>query len=183
MAIELSDKVKSLVAKLLELSNRGIGGEAKNAERLLQNLLAKHGITLEDLDNNAKRKCGYYIKPKHKRLFFAICWNVIPNWSGTYTISKANRMYIGLELDLATELELTSKFDHYVVDYDMQRRALMQNYTKAYIFAQNGLATHPTNTSDPNSVAKLTSKQLAEILAASELAKSIIDNPYLKQIE
>jgi hypothetical protein len=38
--------------KLLELSKRGVGGEADNAKMLLEKLMAKYNLTYEDLEKN-----------------------------------------------------------------------------------------------------------------------------------
>ena len=45
------DKVRSRAAKLLALARRGVGGEKETAQRFLDRLLQKHGITLADLDD------------------------------------------------------------------------------------------------------------------------------------
>ena len=42
------------IKKLQELALRGVGGEAQNAQRVLEALCEKYGLTLEDLDQDAK---------------------------------------------------------------------------------------------------------------------------------
>lgn len=44
----ITDKLK----KLLALAERGCGGEAENARRLLEEHLRKYGMTLEDICEN-----------------------------------------------------------------------------------------------------------------------------------
>lgn len=49
----ITDKLK----KLLALAERGCGGEAENARRLLEEHLRKYGMTLEDIcENNISRR-------------------------------------------------------------------------------------------------------------------------------
>lgn len=45
------DKVMARLRKLLELSRRGVGGEAENAERFMQRMLRQYGLTLADIDD------------------------------------------------------------------------------------------------------------------------------------
>ena len=60
----ITDKLK----KLLALAERGCGGEAENARRLLEEHLRKYGMTLEDIcENNISRRTFKY---KNARLSF-----------------------------------------------------------------------------------------------------------------
>lgn len=43
------ERTLSRMRKLLALAQRGVGGEAENAERFLRKTLAAHGMTMEDL--------------------------------------------------------------------------------------------------------------------------------------
>lgn len=43
------DNIKETLKKLQALSERGVGGEAVNAKQLLDRLLVKHNLTLEEL--------------------------------------------------------------------------------------------------------------------------------------
>lgn len=44
------EEIKRRLMKMKALANAGVGGERANAERLLAELAAKHGINLDDLD-------------------------------------------------------------------------------------------------------------------------------------
>ena len=44
------EEIKKRLMKMKALANAGVGGERANAERLLAELAAKHGINLDDLD-------------------------------------------------------------------------------------------------------------------------------------
>ena len=50
----ITDKLK----KLLALAERGCGGEAENARRLLEEHLRKYGMTLEDICENKTSQRG-----------------------------------------------------------------------------------------------------------------------------
>lgn len=47
------DKARQRMLKLLALAKRGEGGERENAQRFLESMLKKHGMTLADLDEEA----------------------------------------------------------------------------------------------------------------------------------
>ena len=48
-AEQLSEKVQAKLRKLQALAERGVGGEKETAKRMLEKLLARHGLTLDDL--------------------------------------------------------------------------------------------------------------------------------------
>lgn len=56
MTISLNDTVRARIAKLLELSRRGIGGERETAAKSLGALLERHGLTMDDVESTAEEK-------------------------------------------------------------------------------------------------------------------------------
>ena len=46
-----TEKIKAKLIKLFALARQGVGGEKENAKSVLDKLLTKHGLTLEDLDS------------------------------------------------------------------------------------------------------------------------------------
>lgn len=54
------DKHLDLIKKIKALADRGIGGEAKNAKTLLDKLLLKHNMTIEDIEEETPN--DYFFK-------------------------------------------------------------------------------------------------------------------------
>jgi hypothetical protein len=64
-----SERIKERLRKLLELARRGEGGEKETAEKFLRKLLAKHGLTVEDLgDEVAPVAAAFYYLNEMERL-------------------------------------------------------------------------------------------------------------------
>ena len=57
-------KTLTRMQKLLALARQGVGGEADNAERFLARMLAKHGMTLEDIEGDAQKRERITLKYK-----------------------------------------------------------------------------------------------------------------------
>ena len=53
------ERITDKLRKLLALAERGCGGEAENAKRLLEAQLRRYGMTLEDLLNEGKKKRAF----------------------------------------------------------------------------------------------------------------------------
>ncbi len=69
------DRIKSKLHKLLALARQGVGGERDNAQSVLNKLLARHGLTVDDLDDeSAKREIRWFTpKNDHERTLLAHC--------------------------------------------------------------------------------------------------------------
>ena len=65
----ITDKLK----KLLALAERGCGGEAENARRLLEEHLRKYGLTLEDLyENKTSRRIFKYRNKEERQIIVQV---------------------------------------------------------------------------------------------------------------
>lgn len=68
------NKIRERIVKLHKLVEQGIGGEKQNAQKILNKLLAKHGITLSEITDDDKEE-EFIIKFKgsfEKRLLIQI---------------------------------------------------------------------------------------------------------------
>lgn len=148
------EEIKSRLMKMKALANAGVGGERANAEKLLAELAAKYGISLDDLDDEEieeheitftqtwqrklfgqmaaimrqeKRKRGEVLRNKECEL-----------WHTCYRRGriKFDRFYV-----YATKcdwLELTAKFEVLKADYKRQQKS----FYLAFLMA-NDLLTDP----------------------------------------
>ena len=61
-----------LAKKLKALADKGIGGEKVNAEKMLNDLLKKHNITIEDVEGEKTENYFFKVKPEDSNLFIQI---------------------------------------------------------------------------------------------------------------
>ena len=91
----LKDKLKKLKA----LAERGCGGEAENAQRLLERLCAANGIDL-GLLNDEEKKSRYTFNVGRNRVFitlFTQCYSKVTD-SSKMSYRQESRSEISLEL-------------------------------------------------------------------------------------
>lgn len=75
-----NDKARQRMLKLLALARRGEGGERDNAQRFLESMLKKHGMTLVDLDEDdqeAEWKCFPIKTSQDRRLLVQVTCMVL----------------------------------------------------------------------------------------------------------
>lgn len=100
----ITDKLK----KLLALAERGCGGEAENARRLLEEHLRKYGMTLEDIcENKTSRRTFKYRNKEERTIIIQVFLSVLGSKSeafkgATYNASKKTIYMITLNLIFIT---------------------------------------------------------------------------------
>lgn len=130
----MTDALRDKLLALLRLSREGTGGEATNAEAVLERLLAQHGLTLADIDDDAITKVRVSIKyndPNDKFLFSQVCSMVldesrppIRRFNGTRTIfldvTPAQRAEIIVRYEILREAfkeEIETLFTAFIIKH------------------------------------------------------------------
>lgn len=75
-----NERIKSKLQKILALARAGVGGEKENATRMLDKLLGKYNITVDELDDSSApiTKCLFlYKNASEKTLLTQCCYYVI----------------------------------------------------------------------------------------------------------
>jgi hypothetical protein len=105
------DKLKKIQA----LAEAGVGGERENAKRKLEALLAKHGLTFEDLATKQLPQVHYYrYKGMTERQLLAQCHvRVVPRSRPRVSYTRKGRRAIGYELTPLEQLELGPLWSYY----------------------------------------------------------------------
>jgi hypothetical protein len=107
----MDNPILALAQKLHALSLRGVDGERTTAEAMLRKLMAKHGITLEDLQLVQRTQRNYkYESTAHKDFIIQVWANVAPDALGS--IYKPGRT-VAIDLSHAEHLQMLLKLDHY----------------------------------------------------------------------
>lgn len=126
MTQSIDEKVQAKLRKLLALAERGVGGEKANAQRMLQKLLSRHGLTLDDL-NEERRDLRWFPAPrKHDRKLALQIAGMVTNSTDVRSYSSKQRSrQVGVKL---TATEAVS-FELY---FDVLRKALVEHLDIAY---------------------------------------------------
>lgn len=112
------DNINELLHKLLILSEQGVDGEAKNAEALLNKLLKKHGMTLEDIKNTTQEENRefYFETVWEEKLLYQLAHAMFPDkstYTYTYRRLKRNRHIVILKLTNSEFLEFEYAYSVY----------------------------------------------------------------------
>jgi hypothetical protein len=176
---DIPEKVLSLLKKLHALSERGVGGEKENATDKLLSLMSKHNVSLDDIVQDAKRPCTYWIALRHQDLFFNILYEVLNVNKISYRKSRKDKKSLTIDLSISEEMQVTAMFMHYAADFDRQYYEMTKNFSTAYVHS-NRIAYDTPKSDKP--MKPLTQKDLDRIAALQKLANAIEPNTFKKQL-
>ena len=131
----MDDKLKERLQKLRNLAERGVGGERETAEKKLQALLNKNGLSEEDLsDDKPKYYLFSYQFPYRKKLLCQIIYKILgDNGPIQYYRSKGTRNKVGVYCTPAQKLEIDLDFEFYSNIFDEE----LQTFLLAFIDKQD----------------------------------------------
>lgn len=136
-------KYIELAKKLKALAERGVDGERYNAEAKLKSLLEKHGLTMEDIEEEEVCVNEIKITKEKKKLFHQIGYHVIgKKYKNTDVRRHRNTIYIKCTIAQAIEIEAKLNFYYKLYKEEMEifHHAFIQ---KNNLFAHDGKPQEP----------------------------------------
>lgn len=179
------DKIKNKLRKLKALADRGVDGEADNAQRLLAEVAEKYGIILDEFDLEAEELIRFEVKlpKKWQRDIFRqlVALMRMEKCGDPYNIEvlefysfRVNPRQFYVHCTKPEWLELTAKYEVLARDYEKK----IKSFTLAFLM-RNDLLLPPRDNHDK----KLTQKERQEYFMASILSRGIEKSAMNKQLE
>ena len=169
----MNDNVIDLCKKLKALCDRGVGGERANANTMLDKLMRKHNITIEDIDGEKKEYSYFKVDKIQSQIFWQIVYSVIGSDFPTFR-SKGKPGYKILNITAFEAIEIHAKYDFFWKLY----RDELSIFREAFI-ARNNIYSKNSN-SNPK---ELTKEEIERAIRVSEMAESIKKGNLLKQLK
>ena len=122
---------KKRLKKLYALALRGVGGEKTQAQAILDRLLKKYSISIEELDDESEReyRLEYHGKEQEKLLkqtIYKVTNNRNAFFNLQYTASgRKCKTLIGVTCSAAQKMEIEFLFDFYKRLWEKEREALL----------------------------------------------------------
>lgn len=184
--MDQNERILSKLRKLLALARQGVGGEKDNAQSVLEKLLARHNLTLEDLDDEHQEQETYWFKPvsdqEHGLLVQCVA-TTVPSWDGSVwrmIKRKATDRTVGVKLTAAQFAEVDLLFT-------IHRRAFAdflaeqtKNVLRAYVEVNNLYRPKPAAEAEKERAEPTLS--LADIEAILAMASRMKPTPVRKAL-
>jgi hypothetical protein len=176
------DKYINLAKKLKALADRGIDGEKINAEKMLNDLLKKHKLTIEDVEG--EQTFEYYFKIKEKD--FDLWYQIVKSTNheiktyGSFPESMIRKYKLrgnySINCSVAEYIEIESKHSILKPLYESE----VGIFFGAFCRANNILVMHPSKS---RSINDLKDEELENLAREIELSKKIKTGAFRKQIQ
>lgn len=156
-------KILELAKKLKTLSERGVGGEAENAATMLSNLMDKHNISIEQLEEIKRQNERFKINTSQIQLFGQVA-HMVGNFDVYEVKDRKSNIMEGIQVSCtkAEYLELSATFDFYWSAYEKEQKIFYQAFVqKNNIFPVNG------NEVDVGKMSEEERKEALEVLRLS----------------
>lgn len=175
------DSLKDKLKKLKALAERGCGGEAENAQRLLERLCTANGIELGQLNEEAI-KSRYTFNIGRNRVFlelFMQCFAKVTNLT-KIKIRKESRSEISLELTQIDYAELKGLFEWHKANFEKELEDMKKTILLAYIQKHN---LYPEATSRKSDDKYMEDFDLETLRKMMKMEGLLNDNTYQHLIE
>lgn len=169
-----------LARKLKALSEKGVGGEKINAEKMLNDLIKKHNIKLEDLEGEEINNYFFKIETEDYRLFCQIVGRVNHLIKIFGEFSKRQMKEYGVKGNYAIKctaseyIEIESMFPIYKRLYQEELKV----FFRAFCTANDLLVDSGTQ----RSTKELTQEEYQEWLRATAMASNVKSETFRKQL-
>lgn len=130
----------ALLKKIRALAERGVGGEAENAEEILRRLMEKYGVSEEELDEAERRRHDFeYHGKEQETLLRQVVYKVTGGYAYNLVYRASGRRVktrLGADCTAAEKVEIEFLFDFYTRLWERERAAFLSAFIQKHrIFA------------------------------------------------
>lgn len=169
---QIIDKLK----KIKSLADRGVAGEAIAAQQQLEKLLAKHGLTIQDLFNEERKERKFKVNNADEMIFYQICFSIIGNRTKQGWRYKHEKAVKYMELTDVEYIDILQQFDFHRKQLAKEKKKSIKTLETAYVYKHN---LFNCDKSDTPSESKMT---MAEYLSIMAMKERLEDVTFRKQL-
>lgn len=173
----MTETLKDKLRRIMNLAERGSAGERENAAAILQGLLDKYGITIEDLAS--EEECWHWFetgRDKYRRKLLCQLYAALAN--RTDVRFKKGRTMIGFLCTNTFAIELQRQFDFYAAQMKKEFEKQRDIFYSAFIRSNDLYPDSPDNTSQR----ELSPEEIERLLAVISMSRKIQRTPYHKAL-
>lgn len=175
------ESIKKKILKIYNLAERGVGGEALNAKKLLEQWLRKYDLCLSDILAEQNEKQLYEIKgagQKHYRKLLFNCYAKVMNVGEVSYKTMRGSKRIWFELTAYQYAELTAMFEWHKAQLDKELERLKDDATTAFIHKHRLFPDTETGADQT----PLTSEEIRRLMRVLEMADNMENVTYTKML-
>lgn len=126
----------ALLKKIRALAERGVGGEADNAEEILRRLMEKYGVSEDELDEEERRRHDFeYHGKEQEKLLRQVVYKVTGGCAYNLVYRASGRKVktrLGADCTAAEKVEIEFLFDFYTRLWERERDAFLSAFIQKH---------------------------------------------------
>lgn len=126
----------ALLKKIRALAERGVGGEADNAEEILRRLMEKYGVSEDELDEEERRRHDFeYHGKEQEKLLRQVVYKVTGGYAYNLVYRASGRKVktrLGADYTAAEKVEIEFLFDFYTRLWERERDAFLSAFIQKH---------------------------------------------------
>lgn len=171
-------RLRDRLRRLLALAERGEAGEKENAGRVLERLLAKHGLTVEDLaDDEASTYSITYRTADERQLLVQVICKVmcLPSFENRFRNNKVRTFTI--QCSRAEYVEIVTSFDVYARALRLEQERLLHAFIiRNQIYPPEGVTDGQKNRGDDLDLREILRRvRIAQNLDPTQVHRQLVD--------
>jgi hypothetical protein len=175
----MENKLKDKLLKLYELAKRGVDGEKVNAEFMLNRMLQKHGLTIEDINQDTPKKRYYkYTTKLNNKIISQIAFKVL----GTDEVySVRGYKEVCITVNDYQHIQILEMIDFHLENFDKERKQFLNDFTSAYI-QKHRLFRDTTYDDEVKESKPLTTEEKQALWRMSNIKDCLSNKTYTKKL-
>lgn len=177
-----NNNLRERIRKIAALAKDGVGGEADNARRLLEDLCKRYGVSIDEiLDTETKKTYRFSIgREKIYKQLFAHCASFVTGKSEIRIWRIKRTGVLEIELTGYQYAELSSLFEWHKSNLKRDIKRVLETVAESYIYKHNLFAAK----GDDNNEAKpLSPEDFIRIRRIFAMQAALGDEKYNKMLE
>lgn len=151
--------------KLKALADKGVGGEKENAESMLKRLMEKHGVSIEEIEEDQKIPRDLKFTKKNEQLFWQILSHIMGG-AAQYRSHKNSTTRIRIEMTSSEHIEFEAKMNFFQKKFEED----FSIFYRAFIH-KNDLFSKPSDlSSEPK---EMTPEEIDEYFKVKEMMQGM----------
>lgn len=179
----MNEKVLNLAKKLKALADRGVGGEANNANEKLQQLCRKYNISISEIEEDAVSIHCFFLGDTFFELKFfkQIVYSVNPIgrriFQYKYKMKRApGKIRMGIECTSSEFVEIMAKFEFFFSDFQKQSDLFYRAYIQKNRIYKKNTGEHTETKKE------LTPEEKGELFKIVQMMLGIDNKVFHKQL-
>lgn len=131
------ETIKNKLNKIKALADKGYLNEANNAKKILEHLLEKYGITIDELDSKELKERKFKVPLAKQFIFIQVLAMIIGDRYKETCYKRNTRTIFYSEMSDYEYVQVKQLLDFHFTNYERERKKTIKNLEIAYLHKHN----------------------------------------------